>query len=119
MIRLALRMFLSSFPVRLIWPATKNGKGGERTSRPASRPGTVSLLSGGRATKMHNWRVGSVGSVSGENFWGVGFVLYDEIGKPCLTFGYFNESSAKAGREHVVAALANAASVTGARQPQA
>ena len=60
---------------------------------------------------MHNWRVGSVGSVSGENFWGVGFVLYDEIGKPCLTFGYFNESSAKAGREHVVAALANAASV--------
>jgi hypothetical protein len=62
---------------------------------------------------MHNWRVGSVGSVSGENFWGVGFVLYDEIAKPCLTFGYFNESSAKAGREHVVAALANAASVTG------
>ena len=37
---------------------------------------------------MHNWRVGPVGSVSGENFWGVGFVLYDEIGKPCLTFGY-------------------------------
>ena len=36
---------------------------------------------------MHNWRVGPVGSVSGENFWGVGFVLYDEIGKPCLTFG--------------------------------
>ena len=68
---------------------------------------------------MHNWRVGSVGSVSGENFWGVGFVLYDEIGKPCLTFGYFNESHAKAGREHVLAALANAASVTGARQPQA
>ena len=64
---------------------------------------------------MHNWRVGSVGSVSGENFWGVGFVLYDEIGKPCLTFGYFNESSARAGREHVVAALANAASVIGAK----
>ena len=37
---------------------------------------------------MHNWRVGSVGSVSGENFWGVGFVLYDETGKPCVTFGY-------------------------------
>ena len=42
---------------------------------------------------------------------GSGFVLYDETGKPCVTFGYFNESYAKAGREHVEAALANAASV--------
>ena len=64
---------------------------------------------------MHNWRIGSVGSVSGVNFWGVGFVLYDETGKPCVTFGYFNESYAKAGHEHVVAALANAASVISAK----
>jgi hypothetical protein len=53
---------------------------------------------------MHNWRVGSVGSVSGEGFWGVGFVLYDETGKPCV-------DNAKDGREHVVAALANAAAL--------
>ena len=65
---------------------------------------------------MHNWRVGSVGTVSGEGFWGVGFVLYDETGKPCLTFGYFNESHAKAGREYVEAALANAASVIAAKR---
>ena len=64
---------------------------------------------------MHNWHVGPVGSVGGERFWGTGFVLYDETGKPCLTFGYFNESHAKAGREHVVAALANAASVISAK----
>jgi hypothetical protein len=47
------------------------------------------LCASGRATKMHNWRVGPVGSVSGERFWGSGFVLYDETGKPCVTFGYF------------------------------
>ena len=64
---------------------------------------------------MHKWRVGPVGSVSGKRFWGCGFVLYDETGKPCATFGYFNESHAKAGREHVVAALANVASVTSAK----
>jgi hypothetical protein len=64
---------------------------------------------------MHKWRVGSVGSVRGENFWGVGFVLYDEMGKPCVTFGYSTEETAKAGREHIAAALANVVSVTGAR----
>ena len=64
---------------------------------------------------MHKWRVGPVQTVSGGSFWGSGFVLYDETGKPCVTFGYFNESYAKAGREHVVAALANVASVIGAK----
>ena len=64
---------------------------------------------------MHNWRIGPVGSVSGERFWGTGFVLYDETGKPCVTFGYFNESYANAGRAHVEAALANAASVISAK----
>ena len=66
-----------------------------------------------RATKMQNWRVGPVQTVSGGSFWGSGFVLYDETGEPCVTFGYFSESYAKAGREHVVVALANAASVIG------
>ena len=61
---------------------------------------------------MQNWRVGPVQSVTS----GIGFLLYDETGKPCATFGYFNESFAKAGREHVVAALANVASVIGAKR---
>jgi len=73
------------------------------------------LFASGRATKMHKWRVGPVQTVSGGSFWGSGFVLYDETGKPCVTFGYFNESYAKAGHEHVVAALANAASVISAK----
>ena len=60
---------------------------------------------------MQKWRVGPVQSVTP----GISFVLYDETGKPCATFGYFNESFAKAGREHVVAALANVASVIGAK----
>ena len=64
---------------------------------------------------MHNWRIGPVGSVSGERFWGSGFVLYDETGKPCATFGYTTEETAKAGREHIAAALANVVSVTGVR----
>ena len=64
---------------------------------------------------MHKWRIGAVQTVSGGSFWGSGFVLYDENGKPCVTFGYFNESYAKVGREHVVAALANAASVISAK----
>ena len=41
---------------------------------------------------MQNWRVGPVQTVSGGSFWGSGFVLYDETGKPCVTFGYFSES---------------------------
>ena len=64
---------------------------------------------------MHKWRVGPVGSVSGERFWGSGFVLYDETGKPYVTFGYLTEETAKAGREHIAAALANVVSVTGVR----
>ena len=64
---------------------------------------------------MHKWRVGPVQTVSGGSFWGSGFVLYDETGKPCVTFGYATEDNAKAGREHIAAALANIATVTGAK----
>ena len=63
-------------------------------------------------SKLQNWRVGPVQSVTP----GIGFVLYDETGKPCVTFGYFSESHAKAGREYVEAALANAASVIAAKR---
>ena len=64
---------------------------------------------------MQNWRVGPVQTVSGGSFWGSGFVLYDETGKPCVTFGYSTEETAEAGREHIAAALANVVSVTGVR----
>jgi hypothetical protein len=64
---------------------------------------------------MQNWRVGNVQSVDSGNFSGSGFVVYDENGIPCVMFGYLSEGDAKAGREHVEAALANVASVTGLR----
>ena len=38
--------------------------------------------------------------------------LYDETGKPCVTFRYPKETDAKAGREHIKAALMGVASVT-------
>jgi hypothetical protein len=49
---------------------------------------------------MKRWRVGDVqrlgaGGGAGET-WGV--ALYDETGKPCVTFGYPKETDAKAGR---------------------
>ena len=49
------------------------------------------------------------GGATGET-WGV--ALYDETGKPCVTFGYPKETDAKAGREHIKAALIGVASVT-------
>ena len=64
---------------------------------------------------MQNWRVGNVQSVDSGAFSGPGFVLYDENGTPCVMFGYLSEGDAKAGHEHIQAALANAASVTGLR----
>lgn len=63
---------------------------------------------------MQKWRVGPVQSVFGE-FSGSGFVLHDETGKPCVTFGYLTQKDAEAGREHLEEALANAKSV--ARAP--
>jgi hypothetical protein len=64
---------------------------------------------------MQNWRVGNVQSVDSGAFSGPGFVLYDENGIPCVMFGYLSEGDAKAGHEHIQAAFANAASVTGLR----
>ena len=66
---------------------------------------------------MKRWRVGDVhrlgaGGGAGET-WGV--ALYDETGKPCVTFGYPKETDAKAGREHIKAALIGVASVTKAQ----
>ena len=55
-------------------------------------------------------RVGDVRRVAAGEAWGV--TLYDETGKPCVTFGYPKETDAKAGREHIKAALIGVASVT-------
>jgi hypothetical protein len=41
--------------------------------------------------------------------------LYDETGRPCVTFGYPKETDAKAGREHIKTALIGVASVTKVR----
>jgi cysteine sulfinate desulfinase/cysteine desulfurase-like protein len=64
---------------------------------------------------MKNWSVDIVQPTSDRvgNPTGSGFVLYDETGQPCVTFGYASEKDARAGREHVEAALANVASVKG------
>ena len=43
------------------------------------------------------------------------FVLYDETGQPCVTFGYGTHDEARAGREYVVAALIGAETVRGRR----
>ena len=64
---------------------------------------------------MKRWRVGDVQrpSAGGHETWSV--ALYDETGKPCVTFGYPKETDAKAGREHIKAALIGVASVTKVR----
>jgi hypothetical protein len=62
---------------------------------------------------MSNWRVGNIQSIDSGDFSGPGFVLYDKTGKPCVMFGYSKQEDAKAGHEHIEAALASAASVTG------
>ena len=38
----------------------------------------------------------------------VGFVLYDQKGRPCVSFGYADDKKAKLGRNHVAAALKDA-----------
>jgi hypothetical protein len=62
---------------------------------------------------MQKWRVGPVRTAAGGSgeFSGHGFVLHDESGKSCLTFGYLTEKDAEAGREHLQEVLANATSV--------
>jgi hypothetical protein len=66
---------------------------------------------------MKRWRVGDVqrlgaGGAMGKT-WSV--ALYDETGRPCVTFGYPKETDAKAGREHIKTALIGVASVTKVR----
>jgi len=58
-------------------------------------------------------RVGEVRSIrdnSGAEA-GWGFILFDEQGLPCATFGYLDEVTAKAARTHVDLALIEAKSL--------
>ena len=41
------------------------------------------------------------------------FVLYDETGQPCVTFGYGTHDEARAARKYVMAALIGAETVRG------
>ena len=68
-----------------------------------------------RCLKCRIGRVGNVQLVDSGSFFGSGFVVYDENGIPCVMFGYLSEGDAKAGHEHVEAALANVVSITGLR----
>jgi hypothetical protein len=45
------------------------------------------------------WRVGSIQTVQDGvgGFSGTGFVLHDDNGRPCVTFGYLDQESALEG----------------------
>jgi hypothetical protein len=57
------------------------------------------------------WRVSHVELLEGGLLFG--FVLYDEKGRPCVSFGYTDDEKANAGRGHVEAALRGAEEVLG------
>jgi hypothetical protein len=57
------------------------------------------------------WRVSQVELLEGELLFG--FVLYDQKGRPCVSFGYANDVEAFAGRDLVLAALKGAEQVLG------
>ena len=64
------------------------------------------------------WRVGDLQSVQGAHLRAmsqIGFVLYDETGQPCVTFGYLNHYEARLARRYVMAALIGAETVRGLR----
>jgi hypothetical protein len=51
------------------------------------------------------WRVGDLQPVLGGAMSQIGFVLYDETGQPCVTFGYGTHDEARLARQYVMAAL--------------
>ena len=65
---------------------------------------------------MRSCRVGEVQWLHGRGgeFSEWGFVLYEESGKPCLTFLYSRGLDAEAGHDQVQAALAGVVSVKSA-----
>jgi hypothetical protein len=57
------------------------------------------------------WRVSRVELLEGGLLYG--FVLYDQRGRPSVSFGYADQVKAKLGRNHVAAALKDAEQVLG------
>jgi hypothetical protein len=57
------------------------------------------------------WRVSRVELLEGGLLFG--FVLYDQKGRPCVSFGYSNRAKANLGRNHVAAALKDAEQILG------
>jgi hypothetical protein len=60
---------------------------------------------------MRTWRVGEIQWVNDGDFSEWGFVLYDQSGKPCVTFGYSRGLDARESHDHVQAALARVVAV--------
>jgi hypothetical protein len=60
---------------------------------------------------MSNWRVGEVQSVQDGRFAGIGFVLYDEDGRPCVLFGFSNATAAAVAQRNLKDALKEVVSV--------
>jgi len=64
------------------------------------------------------WRVGDLQTMQGADpraMTMIGFVLYDEAGQPCVTFGYGTHDEATLARQYVMAALIGAETVRGRR----
>jgi hypothetical protein len=64
------------------------------------------------------WRVGDLQTMQGADpraMTMIGFVLYDETGQPCVTFGYGTHDEARAARGYVMAALIGVETVRGRR----
>jgi hypothetical protein len=61
---------------------------------------------------MRTWSVGEIQWVNGGDFSEWGFVLYDQSGKPCVAFKYSRGVDARAGHDHVQAALVRVAAVS-------
>jgi hypothetical protein len=57
------------------------------------------------------WRVSAVELLEGGLLFG--FVLYDQKGRPCVSFGYADDKKANVGRNHVAAAFKDAEQVLG------
>jgi hypothetical protein len=66
----------------------------------------------------NKWRVGDLQAVRGADqraMSQIGFVLYDEMGQPCVTFGYGSHDEPRLARQYVMAALIGVEMVRGLR----
>ena len=64
------------------------------------------------------WRVGDLQTIQGAHPSAITmteFVLHDEEGQPCVTFGYGSHNEARLARQYVMAALIGVETVRGRR----